>query len=135
MTQYIWHYQLFLWQKLTARMYKQNIIKIFVRKLHEIIYFTSFTLKCLQEDLNIYNNYFSSYILPYLCMYRPQPNFQTEITEKIIFLEYYCRSRNYEYNFFEMKCEVISNISRTPFSPLNFRQKMCGLYLLAYLRS
>jgi hypothetical protein len=29
-------------------------------------------------------------------VYRPQPNFQTEIIEKIISLEYYFRSRNYE---------------------------------------
>jgi hypothetical protein len=61
--------------------------------------------------------------LPYLRMYRPQPNFQTEIIGKTIFLEYYFRSRNYEYNFFKIKCEVIWNISHTPFFPYNFRQK------------
>jgi hypothetical protein len=32
-------------------------------------------------------------------------------------------------NIFKKKCDVISNISRTPFSPLNFRQKMCILYM------
>jgi hypothetical protein len=35
-------------------------------------------------------------------------------------------------NFFKMKCEVISNICHTPFSPLIFRQKMCGLYMRKY---
>jgi hypothetical protein len=31
-----------------------------------------------------------------------------------------------------MKCEVISNINRTPFFLLNFRQKVCGLYMRKY---
>jgi hypothetical protein len=69
---------------------------------------------------------------PRACIGHTQPNFQIEIIERIIFSEYYFRSRNYEYNFFKMKCEVISNISRAPFFPLNFRQKMCGLYMRKY---
>jgi hypothetical protein len=39
---------------------------------------------------------------------------------------------NHEYNFFKMKCEVISKISRTPFFPLSFRQKLRGLYMRKY---
>jgi hypothetical protein len=55
---FLWHntyvtYQLFLWRKTTARMYKENI-KILSRKWHNIIHFTSFTLNCLQKGLNIY---------------------------------------------------------------------------------
>lgn len=49
-------------------MYKQNIIKILARKLHEIIYFTSFTIELSPRGseylLNMtegsYNDYFNS---------------------------------------------------------------------------
>jgi hypothetical protein len=64
---------------------KGNVFKILKNSLQESLGFAF---------INILTIRFWSLKIPYLRMYRPQPNFQREFIEKIIFLEYYFRSRN-----------------------------------------